>query len=85
MTRTKALSERKVTDSAAEAFLRRVLIYSTANLPDRETVAVNEGAIKARANSMPDVGKAQTWLQHPVQPGIAQRGHGIRGSPSPRP
>ncbi|WP_322035237.1 DUF932 domain-containing protein, partial [Burkholderia cenocepacia] len=47
MVRTKALSERKVTDSAAEAFLRRVLTYSTANLPDRETVAVNERAIKA--------------------------------------
>lgn len=46
MARTKALSERKVTDSAAEAFLRRVLTYSTANLPDRETVAVNERAIK---------------------------------------
>ncbi|MBN3777321.1 DUF932 domain-containing protein [Burkholderia sp. Ac-20345] len=47
MARTKALSELKVTDSAAEAFLRRVLTYSTANLPDRETVAVNERAIKA--------------------------------------
>jgi phage/plasmid-like protein (TIGR03299 family) len=47
MVRTKALSERKVTDSAAEAFLRRVLTYSTANLPNRETVAVNERAIKA--------------------------------------
>ena len=47
MARTKALSERKVTDSAAEAFLRRVLTYSTASLPDRETVAVNERAIKA--------------------------------------
>lgn len=46
MARTKALSERKVTDSAAEAFLRRVLTYSTANLPDRETVAVNERSIK---------------------------------------
>ncbi|WP_375166877.1 DUF932 domain-containing protein, partial [Burkholderia thailandensis] len=45
--RTEALSERKVTDSAAEAFLRRVLTYSTANLPDRETVAVNERAIRA--------------------------------------
>ncbi|AOJ02228.1 hypothetical protein WS70_10655 [Burkholderia mayonis] len=47
MARTKALSERKVTDSAAEAFLRRVLTYSTASLPDREIVAVNERAIKA--------------------------------------
>ncbi|RIV77657.1 DUF932 domain-containing protein [Burkholderia pseudomallei] len=47
MARTKALSERKVTDSAAEAFLRRVLTYSTANQADRETVSVNERAIKA--------------------------------------
>lgn len=47
MVRTEALSERKVTDSAAEAFLRRVLTYSTANLPDRETVAVDARAIKA--------------------------------------
>ncbi|MDN7921240.1 DUF932 domain-containing protein [Burkholderia gladioli] len=47
MVRTKALAERKITDSTAEAFLRRVLTYSTANLPDRETVAVNERAIKA--------------------------------------
>ena len=47
MVRAKVLSERKVTDSAAEAFLRRVLTYSTTNLPDRETVAVNERAIKA--------------------------------------
>ncbi|MBO7771613.1 DUF932 domain-containing protein [Burkholderia pseudomallei] len=47
MVRTKALAERKITDSTAEAFLRRVLTYSTASLPDRETVAVNERAIKA--------------------------------------
>ncbi|MBR8205795.1 DUF932 domain-containing protein [Burkholderia vietnamiensis] len=47
MVGTKALAERKITDSTAEAFLRRVLTYSTANLPDRETVAVNERAIKA--------------------------------------
>lgn len=47
MVRTKALAERKITDSTAEAFLRRVLIYSTANLPDRETIAINERAIKA--------------------------------------
>ncbi|HDR8934497.1 DUF932 domain-containing protein [Burkholderia vietnamiensis] len=45
MVRTKALAERKITDSTAEAFLRRVLTYSTAN-PDRETVAVNERAIR---------------------------------------
>ncbi|KGC29842.1 DUF932 domain-containing protein [Burkholderia pseudomallei] len=47
MVRTKALAERKITDSTAEAFLRRVLTYSTTNLPDRETVAVNERAIRA--------------------------------------
>ncbi|WP_175916087.1 DUF932 domain-containing protein [Burkholderia sp. BCC1638] len=47
MARTKALSERKISDSAAETFLRRVLIYSTANVADREALAVNERAIKA--------------------------------------
>ncbi|WP_369070839.1 DUF932 domain-containing protein [Burkholderia gladioli] len=47
MARTKALAERKVPDSAAEAFFRRVLTYPTANLADRDTVAVNERAIKA--------------------------------------
>ncbi|CAJ4290683.1 DUF932 domain-containing protein [Burkholderia pseudomallei] len=44
--RTKALAERKVSDSAAEAFLRRVLTYSTANVADREALSVNERAIK---------------------------------------
>jgi phage/plasmid-like protein (TIGR03299 family) len=66
MTRTKALSERKVTDSAAEAFLRRVLIYSTANLPDRETVAVNEGAIKAIEPTL-----CRTWERR--RPGFSIR------------
>ncbi|NTZ82549.1 DUF932 domain-containing protein [Burkholderia metallica] len=47
MARTKALSERKVSDTAAEAFLRRVLTYSTANVADRDALAVNERAIKA--------------------------------------
>ncbi|HIE5949138.1 DUF932 domain-containing protein [Burkholderia cepacia] len=47
MVRTKALAERKITDSTAEAFLRRVLTYSTANNTDREAIAVNERAIKA--------------------------------------
>ncbi|MRS99692.1 DUF932 domain-containing protein [Ralstonia pickettii] len=47
MARTKALSERKVTDSAAEAFFRRVLTYPTANASDRAALAVNERAIKA--------------------------------------
>jgi phage/plasmid-like protein (TIGR03299 family) len=47
MARTKALAERKVSDSAAETFLRRVLTYSTPNVADRDTLAVNERAIKA--------------------------------------
>ncbi|MGA4256775.1 DUF932 domain-containing protein [Ralstonia pseudosolanacearum] len=47
MARTKALADRKVTDSAAEAFFRRVLTYPTTNPPDRAAVAVNERAIKA--------------------------------------
>jgi len=47
MARTKALAERKVSDAAAEAFLRRVLTYPTANVADREALAVNERAIKA--------------------------------------
>ncbi|WP_369053201.1 DUF932 domain-containing protein [Burkholderia gladioli] len=47
MARTKALAERKVSDSAVETFLRRVLTYSTPNLVDRDALAVNERAIKA--------------------------------------
>ena len=47
MARTKALADRKVSNSAAEAFLRRVLTYSTANVADRDALAVNERAIKA--------------------------------------
>ena len=47
MARTKALAARKVSDSAAETFLRRVLTYSTPNLADRDALAVNERAIKA--------------------------------------
>ncbi|WP_186084727.1 DUF932 domain-containing protein [Burkholderia gladioli] len=47
--RTKALAERKVSDSAAEAFLRRVLTYPTTSLADRDGLAVNERAIKAVA------------------------------------
>ncbi|WP_186140891.1 DUF932 domain-containing protein [Burkholderia gladioli] len=47
MARTKALAERKVSDSAAETFLRRVLTYATPNLADRDALAVNERAIKA--------------------------------------
>lgn len=47
MARTKALSERKVSDAAADSFLRRVLTYSTTNVADRDAIAVNERAIKA--------------------------------------
>lgn len=47
LARTKALAERKVSDSAADAFLRRVLTYSMANVVDRDAIAVNERAIKA--------------------------------------
>jgi phage/plasmid-like protein (TIGR03299 family) len=47
MVRMKALSECKVADTVAEKFLRRVLTYSPAATADRDTVAVNERAIKA--------------------------------------
>lgn len=47
MARTKALAERKVSDSAVETFLRRVLTYSTPNVSDHDGLAVNERAIKA--------------------------------------
>lgn len=57
MARTKALAERKVPDSAAEMFFRRVLTYHTANLADRDTVAVNERAIKAVAQLYAGRGK----------------------------
>ncbi len=46
MARTKALAERKVSDSAAEAFFRRVLTYPATNPADQATLAVNERAIK---------------------------------------
>lgn len=47
MVRTKALAERKVTDSTAEAFFRRVLTYPVTTSSDRNAVAINERAIKA--------------------------------------
>lgn len=47
MVRTKALSERKVSDAAAEAFFRRVLTYPATNNSDRERTVINERAIKA--------------------------------------
>lgn len=45
--RTKALADRKVSETAAEAFLRRVLTYPTTNPVDRDAVSVNERAIKS--------------------------------------
>ncbi|MBB6580921.1 DUF932 domain-containing protein [Ralstonia solanacearum] len=47
MARTKALADRKVTDSTAEAFFRRVLTYPSTNPSERAAPAVNERAIKA--------------------------------------
>jgi phage/plasmid-like protein (TIGR03299 family) len=47
MVRTKALAERKVSDSSAEIFLRRVLTYPSTNQADRDALAVNERAIRA--------------------------------------
>ena len=47
MVRTKALAECKVTDSAADAFFRRVLTYPSTNAVDRAAPVVNERAIKA--------------------------------------
>ena len=57
MARTKALAERKVSDAAAETFFRRVLTYPTTNPADRDTVAVNERAIKAVAQLYAGRGK----------------------------
>ncbi|AOI96710.1 DUF932 domain-containing protein [Burkholderia sp. LA-2-3-30-S1-D2] len=45
--RTKALADRKVSDTAVEAFLRRVLTYPTTSPANRDTASVNERAIKA--------------------------------------
>ena len=47
MVRMKALSERKVSDTTAETFLRRVLTYSTTSPADRDAITVNDRAIKA--------------------------------------
>ncbi|QKL55752.1 DUF932 domain-containing protein [Ralstonia solanacearum] len=47
MARTKALAERKVTDAVAEALFRRVLTYPSTATNERDTLAVNERAIKA--------------------------------------
>ncbi|CAJ3342558.1 phage/plasmid-like protein [Burkholderia pseudomallei] len=55
--RMKALSERKVSDAAAEKFLRRVLTYPTTNPANRDVLAVNERAIKAVAELYSGRGK----------------------------
>jgi len=47
MVRAKAMAECRVTDAAADKFLRRVLTYSTTSPADRDATAVNERAIKA--------------------------------------
>lgn len=57
MVRTKALAERKVTDSAAEAFFRKVLTYPA---PDRDGQVVNERAMKAVSELYAGRGKGST-------------------------
>ncbi|VBE31134.1 phage/plasmid-like protein [Burkholderia pseudomallei] len=57
MVRMKALSERKMSDAAAEKFLRRVLTYPTTSPANRDVVAVNERAIKAVAELYSGRGK----------------------------
>ncbi|CAJ9725464.1 phage/plasmid-like TIGR03299 family protein [Burkholderia pseudomallei] len=57
MVRMKALSEREVSDAAAEKFLRRVLTYPTTNPANRDVLAVNERAIKAVAELYSGRGK----------------------------
>ena len=47
MARMKALAERKVTDVAADAFLRRVLTYPVNPQADGKSTAVNDRALKA--------------------------------------
>ncbi|UTV57152.1 MULTISPECIES: DUF932 domain-containing protein [Burkholderia cepacia complex] len=47
MVRTKAMAERKVTDSAADAFFRRVLTYTVTNPSERDGMTVNERAVRA--------------------------------------
>ncbi|CAJ4415567.1 DUF932 domain-containing protein [Ralstonia pseudosolanacearum] len=57
MARTKALAERKVTDSVAEAFLRKVLTYPA---PDRDGQVVNERAMKSVSELYAGRGKGST-------------------------
>lgn len=47
MVRTKAMAERKVTDSAADTFFRRVLTYTVTNPGERDGMTVNERAVRA--------------------------------------
>ncbi|KVZ18396.1 hypothetical protein WL14_30965 [Burkholderia cepacia] len=47
MVRTKAMAECKVTDSASDAFFRRVLTYTVTNPGERDGMAVNERAVRA--------------------------------------
>ena len=60
MVRTKALAERKVTDTTEEAFFRRVLTYSTSTSTDRDAIAVNERAVKAVGQLYAGRGKGAT-------------------------
>lgn len=59
MVRMKALSERKVSDSAAETFFRRVLTYPTGG-PNMPTPATNDSAIKAVQTLYAGRGKGAT-------------------------
>lgn len=47
MVRTKALAERKVSNPAAETFLRRVMTYPSTSQTDGHSPAVNERAIRS--------------------------------------
>ncbi|SDF82037.1 phage/plasmid-like protein TIGR03299 [Paraburkholderia phenazinium] len=59
MVRVKALSERKVSDSAAETFFRRVLTYPAGG-PNMPTPAINDSAIKAVQTLYAGRGKGAT-------------------------
>ena len=60
MVRTKALAERKVTDTTAEAFFRRVLTYPVTGAAERDALAVNERAVKAVGELYAGRGKGAT-------------------------
>jgi phage/plasmid-like protein (TIGR03299 family) len=47
LARMKALSERKLSDSAAEAYCRRVLTYNTGSADARPVPATNDSAVKS--------------------------------------